>query len=61
MYLSTQPPCGFGWIDGHVSSRNQGLCEAEERDPGNEVVTDWTVDQNVAQQVQSDVTAMALV
>ena len=26
MYLSTHPPCGFGWIDGHVTSRNQGLC-----------------------------------
>ena len=26
MYLSTHPPCGFGWIDGHVASRNQGLC-----------------------------------
>ena len=25
MYLSTHPPCGFGWIDGHVTSRNQGL------------------------------------
>ena len=26
MYLSTHPPCGFGWIDGQVTSRNQGLC-----------------------------------
>ena len=26
MYLSTHPPGGFGWIDGHVTSRNQGLC-----------------------------------
>ena len=26
MYLSTHPSCGFGWIDGHVASRNQGLC-----------------------------------
>ena len=26
MYSSTHPPCGFGWIDGHVTSRNQGLC-----------------------------------
>ena len=26
MYLSTHPPCGFGWIDGHMTSRNQGLC-----------------------------------
>ena len=26
MYLSTHPPCSFGWIDGHVTSRNQGLC-----------------------------------
>ena len=26
MYLSTHPPYGFGWIDGHVTSRNQGLC-----------------------------------
>ena len=26
MYLSTHPPCGFGWIEGHVTSRNQGLC-----------------------------------
>ena len=25
MYLSTHPPCGFGWIDGHMTSRNQGL------------------------------------
>ena len=23
MYLSTHPPCGFGWIDGHVTSRNR--------------------------------------
>ena len=44
MYLSTHPPCGFGWIDGHVTSRNQVLFglfqwlrEAEKRDPGNEV------------------------
>ena len=22
MYLSTHPPCGFGWIDGHLTSRN---------------------------------------
>ena len=26
MYLSTHPPCGFGWINGHVISHNQGLC-----------------------------------
>ena len=26
MYLSTHPPWDFGWIDGHVISRNQGLC-----------------------------------
>ena len=26
MYLSTHPPCGFEWIDGHETSRNQGLC-----------------------------------
>ena len=25
MYLSTHPPCGFGWTDGHVTSSNQGL------------------------------------
>ena len=23
MYLSTHPPCGFEWIDGHVTSGNQ--------------------------------------
>ena len=41
MYLSTHQPCGFGWIDGHVISCNQGLFPttkgAEKRDPGNEV------------------------
>ena len=26
MYVSTHPPWGFRWIDGHVTSRNQGLC-----------------------------------
>ena len=26
MYLSTHPPYGFRWIDGHMTSRNQGLC-----------------------------------
>ena len=26
MRLSIHPPCGFGWIDGHVTIRNQGLC-----------------------------------
>ena len=26
MYLSTHPHCCFGWIDGHVTIRNQGLC-----------------------------------
>ena len=30
MYLSTNPPCGFGWIDGHVTSRNQGLCSNDQ-------------------------------
>ena len=25
IYLSTHPPCGFGWIDGHVTSCNQGF------------------------------------
>ena len=25
-HLSTHPLYGFGWIDGHVISRNQGLC-----------------------------------
>ena len=47
MYLSTHPHCGFGWIDGHVTSRKQGLCqrirEAEKRDPGNEVVSEEDV------------------
>ena len=26
MFLSIHPPPGFGWIDGHLNSRNQGLC-----------------------------------
>ena len=26
MYLSTHPPCGFGRIDGLMTSCNQGLC-----------------------------------
>ena len=30
MYLSTHPPCGFGWIDGHVTSRHQALCSNDQ-------------------------------
>ena len=45
MYLSTHPPCGFGWIDGHVTSPQPGSLfqrprEAEKRDTGNEVDDD---------------------
>ena len=33
MYLSTHPPCGFGWIDGNVTSRNQSLFTIYMRKP----------------------------